>query len=67
MKTKRSEVIKSYTVPTVRLIEFESETPILVASLQGDVDNNGLEDFEDGGSITIGERGGEVDLNPIIP
>lgn len=67
MKTKRSEVIKSYTVPTVRLIEFESESPILVTSLQGDVDNNGLEDFQEGGSITLSEPRGEVDLNPIIP
>lgn len=54
----------AYAVPTVRLIELESEAPLLAGSvdeLEGTTDPTNpptgggitLEDFQDGGSITI--------------
>ena len=52
----------AYTAPSIRLIELESEAPLLAGSvdvLQGTTDpsNSGggitLEDFDDGGTITF--------------
>ena len=54
----------AYTVPSVRLIELESEAPLLAGSVdefQGDTEGGetspgsgiGLEDFDNGGTITF--------------
>ena len=63
MRTNKHKIQRGYSKPYVRLIELESEAPLLAGSVDlfmGDTGPNpqqpggiSLEDFGDGGQITL--------------